>query len=423
MLGKCYINIGFKNVVKKGLRTKMYFLERFTSFLGILVVVLILFLFSKSRKLVSWRLILIALLVQFLIPLIMFKTSAGVFFRGLIQALSLKLVGFSAVGASYIFGNTYADCFALKVIPAIIFFSCLMSILFYLGILQKVIKFFAFIMYKSLKISGAESLVASANMFFGVTVAPLVIFPYISKMTTSELFVLMVSGMATIGGGVFAAYVNMGFNATHLVSATVMSIPASLIAAKLLIPEDSIPKTIDSCNIAFTNDTVNVFDAACKGAERGLKLALTVMAVLLAFVSVIALINSLFSIFPDGFGGQLTLQKIMGYILSPIALIMGVEMKDILPVAGTLGVKVIAGDFLGYLELLKLKDVISDRSYILAIYALCGFSNLATIGLLVGGVGTLVPERRKDFAKLGLKAMVAGFFASVLTACIVGIFL
>jgi len=405
------------------MNTKMYFLERLASFIGVLIIVSLLFLCSNSKKLVSWRLILIGLSIQLLIPLFMFKTSIGTFFKGLIQTISLKSVGFSSVGASYIFGNNYADCFALKVIPAIIFFSCLMSILFYLGVLQKIIKFFALIMYKTLKISGAESLVASANMFFGVTVAPLVIFPYIRKMTTSELFVLMVSGMATIGGGVFAAYVNMGFNATHLVCATVMSIPASLVVAKLLIPEDSVPETIDSCHIVVTNDAVNVFDAACKGAERGLKLALTVMAVLLAFVSVIALFNSLFTIFPDVLGSKLTLQRIVGYILSPIALIMGVEMKDVLPVASTLGVKVIAGDFLGYLELMKLKDVISDRSYVLATYALCGFSNLATIGLLVGGVGSLVPERRKDFARLGLKAMVGGFFASVLTACVVGIFL
>lgn len=274
--------------------TKMYFLERLTSLVGILIVVLMLFLCSTSKKLVSWRLILVGLSIQLLIPLFMFKTTIGTFFTGFIQTTSLELVGFSSVGASYIFGNNYADSFALKVLPAIIFFSCLMSILFYLGVLQRIIKFFAFIMYKTLKISGAESFVASANMFFGVTVAPLVIFPYISRMTTSELFVLMVSGMATIGGGVFAAYVNMGFNATHLVCATVMSVPASLVVAKLLIPEDSVPETVESCHIAIANESVNVFDAACKGAERGLKLALTVMAVLLAFVSVIALLNSLF---------------------------------------------------------------------------------------------------------------------------------
>jgi CNT family concentrative nucleoside transporter len=353
----------------------------------------------------------------------MFKTLVGEYFGYLIQTMSLKLVSFSTVGTAYIFGQNYANCFALKVLPAIIFFSCLMSILFYLGILQKVIKFFAYIMYKTLKISGAESLVASANMFFGVTASPLVIYPYLKNMTTSELFVVMVSGMATIGGGVFAAYVNMGFSATHLICATVMSVPASLIVAKILIPEETVPETVASCHIKIKNDAVNVFDAACKGAERGLKLALTVMAVLLAFISVIALINSFFGIFPEVLGEKLTLQRILGYALSPVVFLMGVEGGDILPVASTLGVKVIAGDFVGYIELAKLKDVISERSYIMAIYALCGFSNLSTIGLLVGGIGGLVPERRADFARLGFKAMVAGFVASVLTACIVGIFL
>lgn len=400
----------------------MYFLERILSFAGVFLLILLLYMFSTARSKIEWRLILIGMLFQFMLVFFVFKTDLGLYLADGVQFLSLRLVGFSRFGATYLFGDNFRSCFALNVLPAIIFFSCLMSILFYFGILQHVIKFFAMVMYKTLKISGAEALVASANMFFGVTAAPFVVLPYLKNMTSSEMFVVMVSGLATIGGGVFAAYVNMGFNATHLVCATAMSVPAALITAKLLVPETETPDTVGDCKLQLHIDSVNMFDAACKGAERGLRLALTVMAMLIAFVSVIALVNSFFGIFRVG-GDTLSLQRILGYVFFPVGLFMGVEWKDIMPIAQVLGIKIIAGDFIGFLELSKCREMISERSFVIGTYALCGFANLPTIGLLIGGVGGLVPSKRAYIAKMGFKAMIAGALASVMTACIAGIFL
>ena len=280
------------------------------------------------------------------------------------------------------------------------------------------------IMMVAMGTSGTESLAAAANIFAGQTEAPLVVKPYIAGMTRSELLCLMTGGMATVAGGVLAAYVGFGIDAGHLLAASVMSAPAALVCAKLLIPETEVSDTAGNVKADLKTSYTNVIDAAASGASDGLKLALNVGAMLLAFIALIAMINGLLTTVGGWFGFPgLTLEFMMGYAFAPIAFLMGVPTADLLPVGSLLGKKLILNEFVAYLDLKEMMAILSPRSVVLATYALCGFANFSSIAIQVGGIGVLAPERRKDLAELGLRSLLGGTLACLMTACVAGLFI
>ncbi|MCG2726847.1 MAG: NupC/NupG family nucleoside CNT transporter [Elusimicrobia bacterium] len=408
------------------------------SFFGIFVLLAIAWVFSKNKKRINYKTIGVGLLMQFIFALIILKTPPGKKFFQFMNDIIIKLLSFSDEGAKFLFGSLINNdslgfIFAFQVLPTIIFFSSLMSVLYYLGIIQKVMVFFAKIMAKFMDISGAESLSASANIFVGQTEAPLVIRPYVSSMTQSELLAVMTGGMATIAGGVMAAYVGILKDflpniAGHLLAASIMSAPAAIVMAKMLLPETEVPKTMGIVKMHIDIKDANVIDAAANGAILGLKLALNVAACLIAFMSLLALANFLIG-YAGGFVGlaSLSLEKILSWIFMPLAWIMGVPSGEVLHVANWMGQKTILNEFVAYFNMATfLKEnpgLLSERSITIASYALCGFSNLLSIAIQIGGIGGIAPNRRHDLAKLGLYSVLAGSLACFLTATFAGLLL
>ena len=408
------------------------------SFCGMIVLVAIAWVFSKHKKRISWRTVFCASGIQIVFAVLVLKTSYGQWFFKQMNNVIVKLLSFQQEGAVFVFGilgippgetGSLGMFFAFQVLTTIIFFSSLMSILYHLGIIQKVVKFFAIIMHKTCRISGAESLSASANIFVGDIEAPLIIKPYVSEMTESELFCVMVGGMATVAGGVMAAYVALLRNyfpdiAGHLLSASVMSAPAAILMAKILIPETQTPKTIGKVTTITKEPSINVIDAAANGAGTGLKLALNVATMLIAFMSLLALLNAGVE-WVTGFSGYpVNLQTILGYIFAPIAWIMGIPSSDIVFAGQLMGEKTIINEFVAYTDLAKfLADggQIAYRTKVILSYALCGFANLLSIGILIGGIGAIAPNRRGDLARLGLYSVLGGTLACFMTATIAGI--
>lgn len=397
------------------------------SFLGLVVMLLIAFALSENKKHIKWQTVICGVLLQFVFAFIILKTEIGhqIFFH--IGQLFNSLLSYAQKGSEFIFGNlakpndSWGFLFFTMVLPTIIFISALMSVLYHIGLMPKIVQFFARIMMKTMKTSGAESLASAANIFIGQTEAPLVIKPYINRMTKSEIMSLMTGGMATVAGGVLVAYVGFGIEASHLLAASVMSAPAALVCAKLMVPETEVSQTIDHCQIDQSTPNMNVVDAASIGASDGLKLAANVGAMLLAFIALIALLNGILSWFFGLFGyANVTFELIMGYINAPIAFLIGVPWNDCLVVGGILGKKIILNEFVGYLDLVAAKSTMSDRSFILTTYALCGFSNLSSIAIQIGGIGTLSPKQRPMIVKYGFKSMIAGTLACYMTACIAG---
>ena len=374
---------------------------------------------SSDRKRMNFRLIFSGVAIQFIFGLLILKTAPGeMLFRGA-RVTVAKIIGFSDAGAEFVFGPAFKDhFFAFSVLPTIIFVSAVMALLFHLGFMQLIVKGIAKVMVLVMDTSGSESLAAAANIFIGQTEAPLVIKPYIGTMTNSELMAMMTSGMATVAGGVMAAYAGLGADAGHLLAASIMSAPASLVIAKIIIPEKEVSPTKGVVKLDIPKKDANMLDAACRGASEGMKLALNVAAMLIAFIAIIQLLNWGFEFFPKVGGAHLSLQRILGWVFSPIAWLLGVEWKDALTVGSLLGQKTILNEFIAYTDLIKLKDTISPRSFTIATYALCGFANFSSIAIQIGGIGSLVPSRRKDFAKLGLKAMIGGTLAAFMTAAI-----
>ena len=392
---------------------------KFISVLGLIVMMLIAWSISSDRKRMNFRLIFSGVTIQFIFALLILKTAPGeMLFRGA-RVTVAKIIGFSDAGAEFVFGPAFKDhFFAFSVLPTIIFVSAVMALLFHLGFMQLIVKGIAKVMVLVMDTSGSESLAAAANIFIGQTEAPLVIKPYIGTMTNSELMAMMTSGMATVAGGVMAAYAGLGADAGHLLAASIMSAPASLVIAKIIIPEKEVSPTKGVVKLDIPKKDANMLDAACRGASEGMKLALNVAAMLIAFIAIIGLLNWGFEFFPKVGGAHLSLQRILGWVFSPIAWLLGVEWKDALTVGSLLGQKTILNEFIAYTDLIKLKDTISPRSFTIATYALCGFANFSSIAIQIGGIGSLVPSRRKDFAKLGLKAMIGGTLAAFMTAAI-----
>jgi len=437
------------------------FTDRILSSVGLLVMLGLAFLLSKAKKMIKWRPIIIGISLQFIFALLILKTAPGQWiFQKLTNAVNI-LLGFTEEGARFVFGNlvvnnipvgtplgdvnmgpiipdattVYANTgafFAFNVLPTIIFFSSLMSILYHIGLMQWIVKGMAMIMHKTMKTSGAESLSAAANIFVGQTEAPLVIRPYIDKMTTSELMAVMTGGFATIAGGVLAAYVGMLRHifpdiAGHLIAASVMSAPAALAIAKIMVPETKESLTAGNVSLEVKKTNVNVIDAAAQGAGDGLKLALNVGAMILAFIALIAMFNFGIQFAGDLLGIEgLSFQKLLGWAFWPLAWIMGIPASECMHAGQLLGEKVVLNEFIAYLHLsdwLLEAESISYRTVVILTYALCGFANFGSIAIQLGGIGSIAPDRRADLAKLGLKAMVAGTLAGFMTATIAGMIL
>jgi CNT family concentrative nucleoside transporter len=409
-------------------------MERAISALVLVVFVGISYAFSINRRAIRWRLVLWGIALQLIFALLILKTTAGFAVFKFLGDVVSQFLNFSDAGAKFVFGDNFEEHFvAFKVLPTIIFFSSFITVLYHYGILQQVVKGVAWLMMKTMGTSGAESLSCAANIFVGQTEAPLLIKPYVVTMTQSELHAVMTGGFATIAGGVMAAYISFGVSAEHLIAASVMSAPAALAISKLLFPETEKSLTAGVVQIEVERTTANVIDAAAVGASEGMKLALNVAAMLIAFLGLLALVNALLGWMGGRFGWpQLSLEGIFSYLLAPVAWLMGVPWADCGQVGVLLGKKTILNEFIAYLDLKTLIDngrksaslpTISERSQIIATYALCGFSNIGSIGIQIGGIGGIAPERQADLALLGIRAMIAGSLACFMTAAIAGMLL
>lgn len=399
-------------------------MERIVPVLGLLVIIFLSWLLSENRRKFPFQTVLVGMALQFVFALLVLKTEAGRVFFQVANDLVNRLLSFSDEGAKMLFGEGFREhFFAFSVLPTIIFVSALMSILFYAGIMQKIVQAMSYIMVKLMDASGAESLASAANVFVGQTEAPLVIKPYLATMTRSELMCLMVGGMANVAGGVMAAYVGFGMDAGHLLACSVMSAPAGILLAKIMIPETQDSLTKGHVRLKIEKVGENVLDSACLGAADGLKLAANVAAMLIAFVSLIAMFNYSLHFLPDIGGQPLSFERLTGWVFSPFAFLIGVPLADAQAVGSLLGKKIFVNEFMAYLDLKELKGVISDRSFVISTYALCGFANFSSIAIQIGGIGVMVPQRRSELAQLGLKAMIAGAFATMMTASVAALLL
>jgi CNT family concentrative nucleoside transporter len=409
--------------------------------LGIAVV------FSRARSAIDWRLVATGLGLQLVFAVFVLMTPWGARLFGALSEGFVTLLGFTAQGSQFIFGDfakveKFGFVFAFQVLPTIIFFASFMSVLYHFGVMQAIVKGMAWVITKVMRVSGAETLSVCANAFIGQTEAPLVVKPYVAKMTQSELLTLMVGGMATIAGGVLGAYVLMlgGSDAAqqaefakHLITASIMAAPATLVIAKILVPETEAPLTMGEVRIEVEKNTANGIDAAAAGAADGLRLALNVGAMLLAFIALIALINAPLTWLGEASGlaawlGRPTdMATLLGYLLAPIAWVIGVPWADATTVGGLIGTKVVLNEFVAYLSLGdivqgKVEGVqLSEHSVLIATYALCGFANFSSIAIQIGGIGGLAPERRSDLARFGLLAVLGGSIATLMTATIAGV--
>lgn len=422
-------------------------MTRFIGILGIILMMGIAYILSSHRKSINWRTVAWGFGLQLLFAILILKTAPGKWIFARCNDVVLAILGCSDQGARFVFGNlvgmfvevgkidpngNFAQVdgmvvnngmaiFAFSVLPIIIFFSSISAILYHYGILQKIVEFIARIMAKSMKTSGSESLAAASNIFVGQIESPLVVRPYLSGMTISELNAVMVGGFATIAGSVMAAYVGVLKDvipniAGHLLAASIMSAPAGLMMAKLFYPETESSKTMGTAKLSYEKKQ-NGIDAAAAGAGEGLKLALNVAAMLIAFISIVALINLGLGLIYD----DLSLSKIFGWVLAPLAWTMGVPWSDASRFGDLLGTKLMVTELVAYLKLQGYAALMNPKSQIIATYALCGFANVGSIAIQIGGISALVPERRGDLARLSLRAMIAGAFASWITACVAGI--
>jgi CNT family concentrative nucleoside transporter len=401
--------------------------HQYIGILGLVVILLIAYAFSSNRRLISPRIIIWGLVLQFSFALLIMKTTVGVAVFGWIADVVTMGLGKANAGSEFVLGTFLNDeesvgfVFFVTALPTIIYISSLFAILYYLGILQKIVLLMAKLMAKTMKTSGAESLSCAANVFMGQTEAPLVIRPYVETMTYSEMATLMVGGMATISGGVMAAYIAMGVQAKFLLAASVMNAPAALLISKMLFPETGTPMTKGEVKLKVERTEVNVIDAAARGASAGLQLALNVAAMLIAFLSIIALVNWPLNVLGDYLGFNLSLEQIFAWIFSPLAFVMGVPWEEAGRVGTLFGQKLILNEFVAYMELTHLDQPLSARSELIATYALCGFANLGSIGIQIGGIGGIAPSRKPDLARLGLKVVLGGSLATFMTATIAGL--
>jgi CNT family concentrative nucleoside transporter len=403
--------------------------ERATSALGLVVLIAIAWAMSSDRRQIPWRIVCWGLAIQLGLAVLLLKTPAGrPFFDGM-NALARALMSFTDVGARFVFGSL-ADTgfsFVVNVLPIIIVMGSLFAVLYHLGIMQRVVDGLSGLLSRTMRTSGAESLAAVANLFLGMTESALIIKPYLERMTRSELFLLMTLGMATVAGSVMLAYVGMlggGDYAGHLATASLLSAPAGILIAKVMIPETDRPETLEKSHSVREKTAVNIIDAAAQGALAGLRLAAYVGALLIAFVALIALVNASIASVGGWFGVEgLSLQKLLGYALAPLAWLLGVPWQDASQVGALLGIKTVLNEFIAYGELADLvaAGAIAPRSAVIASYALCGFANFGSLAILLGGIGGLAPSRRSEVASLGVRSIVSGSLATFMTGCVAGL--
>ncbi len=408
-------------------------MDRFTGLLGLVVILAVAVLFSNNRSAIRPRIILWGLGLQFGFAFLVLKTDFGKVFQAIGRGVN-HLIEYSGEGSKFVFGeklgapsDQFGVIFAFQVLPIIIFIASFFAILYYLGVMQIFVRAMAVVMQRVMGTSGAESMNVAASIFMGQTEAPLTIRPFLAGLTQSELFTVMTSGMAHISGSVMAAYVLIAHvEFQHLLTAVIMTAPATLMLAKILMPETEKPATAGSVKIEVEKPGVNLIDAAARGAWDGMQLVLNVGAMLIAFIALIALANGILGAIHNVYGfGWLppTMQGILGHIFAPVAWIMGVRWADANTVGNLLGTRLILNEFVAYVDLGKLTTQLDHKSFVIATFALCGFANLSSVAMQVGGIGALAPTRRSDLARLGLKAMAAGTMANFMSACIAGMLL
>ena len=405
---------------------------RFTGLLGLVVILAGAFVFSKRRRSIKIGLIAWGLGLQFAFALLVLKTGFGRLFQAIGVGVNAMLQ-YAEAGSEFVFGplgvkaGPFGVVFAFQVLPIVIFIASFFSILYYLGVMQAVVRLMALGMQKVMGASGAESLNVAASVFMGQTEAPLTIRPFIAGMTESELFTIMTSGMAHVSGAVMAAYVKIaGVEIKHLLTAVIMTAPATIMLAKMFIPETEKPATAGRVEIQVEKPGVNIIDAAARGAGDGLRLALNIGAMLIAFLALIAMVNGILgwvhSLPAMGWMPE-SLQKIFGVVFAPVAWIMGVSWKDASAIGNLLGTRLVLNEFVAFLQLGPMQPQLDPRSFVIATYALCGFANFSSIAIQIGGIGALAPNRKSDLARLGLRAVAAGSMANFMSACIAGVLL
>ncbi len=414
--------------------------QRITGIFGIALILGIGIALSRNRRAISGRVVAWGVGLQLAFAIFVLRVPIGqLIFRTLGDAVS-ALLAFSYAGSGFVFGelgkqhSNLGVVFAFQVLPAIIFVSALFAILYYLGVMQVVVKAFAIMMNKVMGASGAESLNVAASIFMGQTEAPLTIRPFLGKMTQSELMTVMTAGMAHVSGSIMAAYIAFGIEARHLLTAVIMTAPGTIMMAKILEPETAVPETLGGVKVDIPRTDVNVVDAASRGTIDGLYLMLNVIAMLISFIAIIALINGLFGLihgvhfvlfswridfawFPE------SIQTVLGWIFAPIAWVMGVPWHDSGTIGSLLGTRMALNEFIAYSQLGPMKGTLSPVSFTIATFALCGFANVSSVGIQIGGIGALAPERKHDLARLGFRAMIAGTLANFLSATLAGMLL
>jgi CNT family concentrative nucleoside transporter len=401
---------------------------------GAIVILGIAYAGSVNRRAIDGRTVFWGLTLQAIFALAVLRTTAGAQLFSTLGTAFTSLVGFAGVGATFVFGpladpnawgrmtsvlgpGSSGVLLAFQVLPIIIFVAALMAILYYFGVMQIVVRLFAVLVHRIMRASGAESLNIAASIFLSMTEAPLTIRPYLPELTESELMTIMTCGMAHVSGGMMAAYLLFGVEAKHLLAAVIMTAPGTLVIAKMLVPETGTPRTMGTVRLETERTDVNVIDAAARGTGEGLMLALNVGAMLISFVALIALVNAVLGL------AHLSLQQIFGWVLAPVAWSMGVPWRDAPAIGNMLGTRMVLNEFVAYSQLGPLKPMLDPKSFTIATFALCGFANFGSIGIQIGGIGALAPNRRHDLARLGLRAMFAGTLANFMTATIAGFLL
>ncbi|MDA2914134.1 NupC/NupG family nucleoside CNT transporter [Acidobacteriia bacterium AH_259_A11_L15] len=406
-------------------------MERLMGFSGLLVMLGIAFLFSTNRRAIRPRTVLWGLGLQFGLALLVLKTTVGRETIKLLARFVDRLLRLSEAGSQFLFGALGAQptpespfYFAFQVLPTIIFIAALFAILYYYGIMQAIIRALAKVMTRLMGTSGAESLNAAAAIFMGQTESPLTIRPYLNKLTQSELMAVMTAGMATVSGAILAAYIRTGVSAEHVLTAVAMAAPAAVYLAKIFVPETETPMTAGVVRLEVKKEDANVLGAAARGTTDGLHLAINVAAMLISFLALLALVNLFFELthtrfafFPE------SLQQLLGWVFSPLAWLMGVPWSDATQVGGLMGLRMVTNEIVAFQELVQIKQTLDPRSLAITTFALCGFANMASIGIQIGGLGALAPDRRGDLARLGFRAMIAGTLANFTSAAIAGILL
>ena len=403
---------------------------RLTGLLGILLFLGVAYGMSHNRRAINWRTVGWGVALQVVFAIFVLRVPLGIeLFKFLGDAVT-KILSFSYAGSSFVFGDLGAQhsklgvVFAFQILPSIIFISAVMAILYYLGIMQVVVRAMAVAMNKLLRASGAESLNVAASIFMGQTEAPLTIRPYLNKMTQSELMTVMTSGMAHVSGSIMAAYIAFGIEARHLLTAVIMTAPGTIVMAKMLEPETGEPETLGVVKLDVPRTDVNVVDAASRGTIEGLYLMLNVIGMLISFIAIVALVDGGFA-WVHGFLSWFPakVEIVLGWIGRPVAWAMGVPWHDAGTIGGLLGTRAVLNEFIAFAELGPMKGVLDPRSFTIASFALCGFANVSSVGIQIGGIGSLAPERKHDLARLGFRAMLAGTLANFMSAAIAGMLL